>query len=215
ALPYSMIVDDQGRRFANEAESYVDLGHKMLEHEGNGDFWFITETRHASRYFRTYALDPRANKARDAEGIRFKADTLAELGGALGLDLEVFRETVQRFNGFARTGRDQDFNRGDSVYDRYYGDPTVRPNACLGPLEKGPFMALKIVAGDLGTKGGIVTDEYARALRDDGTVIEGLFSAGNNSASVMGRTYPGPGSSIAPAVVFGMIAARYMLRNRI
>jgi 3-oxosteroid 1-dehydrogenase len=86
----------------------------------------------------------------------------------------------------------------------------VRPNPNLGPLEKGPFEAWRIVIGDLGTKGGVVTDEHARALREDGSVIEGLYSAGNNSASVMGRTYPGPGSTIGPATVFGLIAGRHM-----
>lgn len=89
----------------------------------------------------------------------------------------------------------------------------MHPNACLGPLEKGPFTAFKVVIGDLGTKGGVVTDAQARALRADGTVIEGLYSAGNNSASVMGRTYPGPGSTIGPAVVFGLRGARHMARQ--
>ena len=90
---------------------------------------------------------------------------------------------------------------------------TVHPNPCLGTIEKGPFLAYKVVIGDLGTKGGVVTDADARALREDGSVIEGLYSAGNNSASVMGRTYPGPGSTIAPAVVFGLRAARHMARQ--
>jgi len=210
ALPYSIIVDSQGERFANEAESYVDLGHHMLEHDRDGTYWFIIESRHARRYLRTFALDPRANKAMDAAGVRVEARTIAELVTRLGLDAATFRRTIDRFNGFARSGRDQDFARGDSAYDRYYGDPTVHPNASLGPIERGPFIAYKLVVGDLGTKGGVVTDEHARALREDGSVIEGLYSAGNNSASVMGRTYPGPGSSIAPAVVFGLRAARHM-----
>ena len=105
---------------------------------------------------------------------------------------------------------DGDFGRGNSAYDRYYGDPLVRPNPNLGPIEKGPFHAYKMVLGDLGTKGGIVTDIDGRALDEEGGVIEGLYSAGNSSASVMGNTYPGPGSTIAPAAVFGMRAARHM-----
>ena len=103
--------------------------------------------------------------------------------------------------------------RGNSAYDRYYSDPLVRPNPNLGPLEKGPFTAMKVVIGDLGTKGGVLTDTEGRALREDGSVIEGLYSAGNNSASVMGRTYPGPGSTLGPAVVFGLRAARDMARK--
>lgn len=210
SLPYSLIVDARGERFANEAESYVDLGHAMLEHDRDGDFWFITDARHSRRYFRTYALDPRANKARDAEGVRITGSNLADLARKLGFDKSTFRATIERFNGFARSGRDQDFGRGDSAYDRYYGDPTVRPNPCLGTIEKGPFTALKVVPGDLGTKGGVLTDESARALREDGSVIEGLYATGNNSASVMGRTYPGPGATIGPAAVFGLIAARHI-----
>lgn len=213
SLPYSIMVDSVGKRFANEAESYVDLGHRMLEHDKDGAYWFILDSRHTKRYLRTFALDPRVTKVQKQEGILFKADTLQELGKKLGLDEETFRAEIERFNGFARSGRDQDFNKGDSAYDRYYGDPTVHPNPCLGTIEKGPFLAYKVVVGDLGTKGGVVTDADARALREDGSVIEGLYSAGNNSASVMGRTYPGPGSTIAPAVVFGLRAARHMARQ--
>lgn len=95
----------------------------------------------------------------------------------------------------------------------YYGNPTVHPKACLGPLEKGPFTAFKVVIGDVGTKGGIVTDTDSRASREDGTVVEGLYAAGNNSASVRGRTYPGPGSTIRPAAVFGLRTARHMGRR--
>ncbi len=93
-------------------------------------------------------------------------------------------------NGFARSGVDEDFGRGESAYDKYYTDPTVKPNCSLAPIEKGPFYAVKIVPGDLGTKGGLVTDERARVLREDGSVIPGLYAAGNASSAVMGRTYP-------------------------
>ncbi|WP_099333216.1 FAD-binding protein [Actinomyces minihominis] len=145
-------------------------------------------------------------------GISIKAKSVPELARKIGVDTEVLTETLERFNGFARAGVDGDFGRGNSAYDRYYGDPTVHPNNNLGPVEKGPFLAYKIVLGDLGTKGGVLTDEYARALREDGSVIEGLYAAGNNSASVMGNTYPGPGATIAPAVVFGLAGARHMAR---
>ncbi|MGO0576057.1 FAD-binding protein [Ornithinimicrobium panacihumi] len=213
ALPYVIITDAQGRRFANEAESYVDLGHHMLEHDKDGAYWMISEARHARRYIRSYAMDPKKNAAMAKAGYLHKADTLAELADKLGFDAATFQETIQRFNGFARTGIDHDFGKGNSAYDRYYGDPTVHPNPCLGPIERGPFTAYRVVIGDLGTKGGVLTDADARALRADGSVIEGLYAAGNVSASVMGRTYPGPGSTIGPAAVFGMIAARHMARS--
>lgn len=212
SLPYSIMVDQHGERFANESESYVDLGHHMLEHDPDGTYWLIAEARHARRYLRNYALDPRATKALSAEGKYVKADTLAELARGIGVDQAVLRRTIQRFNGFARSGIDADYARGNSAYDRYYGDPTVHPNPNLGPLEQGPFTAFQVVIGDLGTKGGILTDADGRALREDGTVIDGLYAAGNCSASVMGHTYPGPGSTIGPAVVFGLRSARAMAR---
>lgn len=212
SVPHTIIVDSAGSRFANESESYVDLGHHMREHEKTvpGRFWMISDVRHARKYLRSYALDPRGMKAMGAAGIRHSAPTLRALAASLGMDPGQLEATVQRFNGFARTGIDHDYGRGNSAYDRYYSDPLCRPNPNLGTLEKGPFAAVQVVAGDLGTKGGIVTDESARALREDGTVIEGLYAAGNCSASVMGRTYPGPGSTLGPACVFGAIAGRHL-----
>ena len=213
SLPYSIMVDSQGDRFANESESYVDLGHHMLDHDRDGAYWLIADVRHARRYLRSYAMDPKVTKAMSAKGLLLKAPTLGALAHAMGADPARLTATVDRFNGFARAGVDGDFGRGNSAYDRYYGDPTVHPNACLGPLEKGPFTAVKVVIGDLGTKGGVLTDADARALREDGSVIDGLYAAGNASASVMGRTYPGPGSTIGPATVFGMLGARHMARK--
>ncbi|GAA4753500.1 FAD-binding protein [Modestobacter marinus] len=214
SMPYSLMLDAHGDRFANESESYVDLGHHMLAHDKDGPYWLVADARHARRYLRTFALDPRANKAMRKAGIMVKARSVDELARGLGVQPARLRATLERFNGFARAGKDGDFGRGDSAYDRYYGDPTVRPNPCLGPLEKAPFTAFRVVIGDLGTKGGVVTDGDGRALREDGSVIEGLYSAGNNSASVMGRTYPGPGSTIGPAAVFGVRAARHMAGSR-
>jgi 3-oxosteroid 1-dehydrogenase len=121
--------------------------------------------------------------------------------------------TVDRFNGFAAAGRDADFGRGDSGYDRYYGDPTVRPNPCLSPIDQAPFYAITMVPGDLGTKGGLATDVHGRVLRTDGTVIEGLYAAGNVSAPVMGHTYAGPGATIGPALTFGYLAARHIVER--
>jgi 3-oxosteroid 1-dehydrogenase len=185
----------------------------MLEHDKTGPYWLVAEARHARRYLRSYAMDPRKNKLMVDQGIMVKADSIAELAAKLDMEPSRLVSTVDRFNGFARTGVDGDYGRGNSAYDRYYGDPTVHPNPCLGPLEKGPFTAFKVVIGDLGTKGGVVTDVDGQVLSEDGSAIDGLYSAGNNAASVMGRTYPGPGSTIGPAVVFGLRAARHMARQ--
>jgi 3-oxosteroid 1-dehydrogenase len=116
-------------------------------------------------------------------------------------------KTVTRFNEFAAAGRDEEFGRGDSAYDRYYGDPRCKPNPNLAPLTRPPFYAVKIVPGDLGTKGGLRTDSRARVLRADGTPIPGLYAAGNASASVMGHSYAGAGATIGPAMTFGYLAA--------
>ena len=104
--------------------------------------------------------------------------------------------------------------RGDTVFDQYYGDATVKPNACLAPIEKPPFYGLEAFPGELGTKGGLTTNASAQVLAETGAVIPGLYAIGNCSASVMGRTYPGPGSTLGPATTFGYVAARHAAETR-
>ncbi len=118
---------------------------------------------------------------------------------------------MERFNGFCRAGVDTDFGRGGRAFDRAHGDPTIKPNPNLGPIEQAPFYAVAMYPGDVGTAGGIVTDEHARVVRADGSVIPGLYATGNATASVMGRTYPGAGASIGASFVFGFIAAEHAL----
>jgi len=142
-------------------------------------------------------------------GSLVKADTIAELAAQIGVPADKLTATVERFNGFARDGKDPDFGRGDSGYDHYYGDPKMK-NPSLGEIKDGPFYAVVMVPGDLGTKGGLRTDAHARVLRDDDSVIEGLYGAGNVSAPVMGHTYAGPGATIGPAIAFGYIAAMHI-----
>lgn len=143
-------------------------------------------------------------------GVIVQADTLAELAGKAGLPADELTATVQRFNAFARSGVDEDYHRGESAYDRYYGDPSNKPNPNLGEVGHPPYYGAKMVPGDLGTKGGIRTDVNGRALRDDGSIIDGLYAAGNVSAPVMGHTYPGPGGTIGPAMTFGYLAALHI-----
>lgn len=119
------------------------------------------------------------------------------------------RATADRFNELARKGHDDDFNRGDSAYDNYYGDPTL-PNPNLYPLGKPPYYAFQIILGDLGTSGGLRTDEYARVLRSDDSFVKGLYAVGNTSAAVMGRSYAGAGATIGPAMTFGYVAAKHI-----
>jgi 3-oxosteroid 1-dehydrogenase len=211
-LPGCLMVNAQGNRFANEAAPYVDAVHAMYG-EGDGPArnfptWLIADQRYRNRYMFAglYPGQPFPGRWYKA-GAVFKAGSLAELAAAIEVPADALTATVERFNGFAKSGTDEDFQRGESAYDKYYGDPRNRPNPCLAALETGPFYAVRIVPGDLGTKGGLRTDTAARVLREDGSIIEGLYAAGNASAAVMGRTYAGPGATIGPAMTFGYLAA--------
>ncbi len=216
-LPGSIIVNSVGRRFMNEALPYVEATHAIYDGEATGvshvPAHMVFDQTYRNRYLFAGVAGRQPFPGRwYKEGVVVRADSLTELAAKLGLPEGSLESTVERFNGFARTGVDEDFHRGESAYDKYYSDPTVKPNCSLAPIEKGPFYAVKIVPGDLGTKGGLVTDERARVLREDGTVIEGLYAAGNVSSAVMGNTYPGPGGTIGPALVFGYLAAEDIAR---
>jgi 3-oxosteroid 1-dehydrogenase len=211
-LPGCLLVTQAGQRFVNEAAPYVDAVHAMYDRHTETDphipAWLIADQRYRNRYVFA-GLGPRQPFPGRwyKHGAVHRAATLAELAGAIGVPPAALRSTVDRVNAMAHTGIDEDFHRGESAYDRYYGDPRNRPNPCLGPLDRPPFYAIRIVPGDLGTKGGLRTDTRARVLRPDGTVITGLYAAGNASAPVMGRTYAGPGATLGPAMVFGYLAA--------
>jgi 3-oxosteroid 1-dehydrogenase len=212
SLPGSIFVNGAGERFVNEAAPYVDTVHVMYDKHTADDphipCWMITDQRYRNRYVFT-GLPPRKPLPRRwyKAGVVFRADSLAELAGQIGIPADGLAKTVAKFNDFARAGQDDDFGRGQSAYDHYYGDPNCKPNPNLAPLDRAPFYAIKIVPGDLGTKGGMRTDERARVLRADGGVVDGLYAAGNTSAMVMGRSYAGPGATIGPAMTFGYLAA--------
>jgi 3-oxosteroid 1-dehydrogenase len=211
-LPGCLMVNGAGRRFVNEAAPYVDTVHAMYDnHTAENPHvpaWLIADRTYRDRYLFA-GRGPRQPLPRSwyEAGAVHRAPTLVALAEEIGVAPDGLTATVARFNEFARTGHDEDFRRGDSAYDRYYGDPRQRPNPCLGPLREPPFYAVQIVPGDLGTKGGLRTDERARVLRDDGTPIPGLYAAGNTSAAVMGHSYAGAGATIGPAMVFGYVAA--------
>ncbi|GAA3530739.1 3-oxosteroid 1-dehydrogenase [Amycolatopsis ultiminotia] len=211
--PGCLIVDSDAARFVNESAPYVEAVHAMYG-EGDGPAehlpaWLVFDQRYRDRYLFT-GLGPRQPLPGRwyKSGVVTRSSTLSGLAERIGVDPGKLAHTVERFNGFARTGVDEDFHRGASAYDHYYGDPRQKPSPSLGELAKPPFYAVRIVPGDLGTKGGLCTDEDARVLRADGTVVPGLYAAGNTSAAVMGRTYAGPGATIGPAMVFGYLAAR-------
>ncbi len=217
-LPGSIIVNQAGRRFMNEALPYVEAVHEIYRGEATGvghvPAWMIVDQRYRNRYLFA-GLSPRQPFPGRwyKNGTVRKAATLKALAAEIGVPADALVETVERFNGFARAGVDGDFHRGESAYDKYYSDPRVKPNPSLHVIDQAPFYAVKIVPGDLGTKGGLVTDEHARVLRPDGSAIPGLYAAGNVSSAVMGRTYAGPGATIGPALTFGYLAAEDIART--
>jgi len=213
-LPGSFIVNGSGKRFFNEAAPYMEAGQIIFSKHTDEDphipCWLIFDQRFRNRYpFTTLLPRQRFPETWYRAGIVVKEKSLSELAAAIGAPPEELQATQERFNMLATHGHDDDFGRGGSAYDRYYGDPTVFPNPCLGTVDRPPFYAVKIVPGDIGTCGGLRTDERARVLRDDGTVIEGLYAAGNVSANPMGKSYPGPGGTIGPAMVFAYIAVEH------
>ncbi len=218
-LPGCLMVNGEGRRFVNEAAPYIDAVHAMYG-EGDGPArnmptWLILDQRYRNRYVFA-GLGPRQSfpgRWRKVGAVH-TARTLDSLADKIGLPPGDLRATVEQFNAFARTGEDTEFGRGDSVYDRYYGDPTVRPNPCLAELRVPPFHAVRIVPGDLGTKGGLVTDVDARVLREDASTIPGLYAAGNTSSAVMGHTYAGPGATLGPAMTFAHLAVEHLATAR-
>ena len=206
AIPGQVIVNAQGERFTNESSPYVNFVHDQLS-GGHVPCWFVLDQKARDRYPFLRALPGRRlSKAWYEAGIAVQADSVAELAEKMSMPSLV--DTIERWNTLARKGVDTDFHRGESAYDRYYGDPTL-PNPVMDTIDQGPFYAVRIEVGDLGTKGGLVTDEHARVLRPDGSWVEGLYATGNTAASVMGNEYAGAGATIGPAMVFGYLAARH------
>lgn len=223
AFPGAIVVNRQGRRFVNEAAPYLEFVDAMYrDHAATGGesipSWVIFD----SKFRFNYAMGPLMpaqimpdSRLRKAwlNNVYYKADSLAELAGQIGVDASGLWTTIERVNGFARSGADEDFDRGGNAFDRYYGDSNVSPNPCLAPLEKGPFYAMPIYAGDIGTKGGLLTNEQAQVLHESGESIAGLYAIGNTSASVMGTTYPGAGGTLGPAMTFGYVAALHVAQQ--
>lgn len=214
ALPGSIIVSQQGKRYLNEAASYHIVGQQMArreqEHGDASPSWFVFdhEYRHNYPVGPLLPLMPDWFQRGEVRGILKKGKTVEALAADMGVDPAALTATVSRFNQFAAEGSDPDFDRGLATYDKMYGDPRVTPNPCLRPLSKGPFYAMPIYPGDIGTNGGLRTDDKARVVQADGAPITGLYAIGNNAASAMGESYPGAGVTIGPALTFGYIAAR-------
>jgi 3-oxosteroid 1-dehydrogenase len=207
-IPSQIIVNQHGQRFTNEAGPYVNFVHDQFA-GGFSPLWLIMDSRARKGY--PFAKTPAGRefpRGHYDRGIVHRAPALDALARSVGVPPESLIATVDRYNRFARAGVDEDFGRGNSAYDHYWGDPTMK-NPALDQIIKPPFYAIRVEIGDLGTKGGLVCDELSRVLRPDGSVIEGLYATGNSSASVMGNDYSGAGATLGPSMVFGFVAAKH------
>jgi len=215
AKPGVIAVDCTGRRFTNEADSYHRFGEALqslaLLTAGQPAAWLLCDKRALRRYGLGLARPAPAhlgNRRLIRDGYLIEAESIAALAARIDVPPEALAETVQRHNAFAETGRDEDFAKGETAHNRSLGDPSVEPNPCLAPLEHGPFYAIGLYSGDLGTAQGLTTDTRARVLFEEGDAIEGLYAVGNDMNSVMGGTYPAAGITLGPALTFAYIAAR-------
>jgi 3-oxosteroid 1-dehydrogenase len=218
ALPGAIIVNSCGERYMNEAASYHIAGQEMLRHDAPAARTIPSLMLFDATWRRTYPLGPMIPdfpdwlQPRNFRSVLVRAGSWEELAAKTGLPPERLRSSIARFNEHARLGVDPDFRRGESAYDRYYGDPRVQPNPTLRALETPPFYALPVYPGDIGTNGGLATNEHAQVLDEHQVPIAGLYACGNVAATVMGHSYPAAGATLGPGMTFGYIAARHAFR---
>ena len=217
SMPGNYTVNKNGERFSNESQNYVSFVNDMFKEYANGnpcapcymifDSDFRKNRPCGPLLQASMQPDSRVPKEWWDPSFLTKADTLEELAEKVGLNANGLLKTQQKVNEFSKTGNDLDFQRGDTAYDRYYGDPSVEPNPCLAPLEKGPFYCMVLYPGEMGTAGGLVIDSNARVLDTSKNPISGLYACGNCTTALLPK-YPGPGSTLGPAMTFGYLAAK-------
>jgi 3-oxosteroid 1-dehydrogenase len=217
SYPGSIVVNPAGERFSNESQNYMAFQQetfaKHTPESPCNPSWQIFDAAFRATYFvgplynSKFRPDWLLPKRYEKEGFFAKADTVRELARKINVDADGLESTVKKMNEYARNGEDPDCHRGESAYDRYYGDPRVTPNPCLGPVDKAPYYAMRVDPGDFGTQGGMVINADAQVMHEDGHVIEGLYAIGNCSAPTL-PCYPGPGSTLGPAMTFAYQAAK-------
>lgn len=215
AKPHAILVDQSGQRYMNEASSYMTYCQVMLARNKTTPAipsWAVFDRQYLKKYMLAGTM-PGSKKPQSwyDEGFLKTADSVEALAGQMGVDSQALSATVQRFNGFVDGHCDEDFHRGEREYATWLGDYLHKPSPSLGKIEQGPFYAVAVYPGDVGTYGGVLTDDCARVLREDGSIIDGLYATGVATASVMGRAYPGAGSSVGPALTFGYVAAKHLV----
>jgi 3-oxosteroid 1-dehydrogenase len=219
SMPGAILVNQAGNRFTNEGAPYINVVNGIYESHDTGVPTVPSYLVFDARYRKHYPCGPLPPAKWQPDNrlpkkfrndFMNRASSMAELAEKIDVDVEGLGKTIARFNEFAKTGKDLDFQRGDSLYDRYYSDAKITPNPCLAPIAEPPFYAIAVYPGDLGTKGGLRTNIHGQVLKETNEPIEGLFAIGNCSASIMGNTYPGAGGTIGPAMTFGFRAADFL-----
>jgi succinate dehydrogenase/fumarate reductase flavoprotein subunit len=211
AKPGLLAVDASGRRFVNEANSYHDFVQGMLRSNRSPSSvpsHLVCDQSFISDYG-IGLIHPGTRNLRsfiDA-GYLFEGSSIADLAARIGVDGDSLSQTIDRYNGYAETGFDEEFGRGTSPLNRFNGDPNNKPNPCLREIGPGPYYAVRVWPSDLASSAGLRTDDRGRVLRSGGTLLKGLYAAGTDAASIFKGTYPGPGTMIGPAMVFAWRAA--------
>ncbi|WP_439358585.1 FAD-dependent oxidoreductase [Bradyrhizobium sp. DASA03007] len=212
--PGVIAVSRRGRRFTNESNSYHDVGAAMIAEgadTGEAAAWLICDHATIRKYGLGYAKPaPVPVEIYVRNGYLNRAPTLRALATAVGIDANVLEKTVREYNQDAVHGLDSAFQRGSTTFNRYLGDAEHTPNPNVAPIGAGPYYALKIIMGDLGTFDGLTTDVVGRVVRQDGSAIPGLYAVGNDRASIMGGNYPGAGITLGPIMTFGYITGRHL-----
>jgi 3-oxosteroid 1-dehydrogenase len=218
SYPGNIVVTRRGRRIANESQNYItyqlEFYRRHTAEDPQAPSWMIFDARSRRMYFNgplwpvRYRPDKRLPRSYFSSGFLTRADSIRELATQAGIDADGLAKTVSAMNEYARSGKDLEHGRGDAEYDRYYADPRIKPNPCLAPIVEPPFYAMRIDPGDFGTHGGLVTNTDAQVLRHDGAPIPGLYAIGNCAAAIL-PTYPGPGSTLGPAMTFAWQAAKH------
>jgi 3-oxosteroid 1-dehydrogenase len=220
ALPGSIIINQAGRRYMNEAASYHLVGRWMMERNRSDASTTPSYVLFDQKFRWRYPMGPvipilpNFLHPKSVRKILVKARSWPEMAQKLGVSPSMLVSEVESFNEGARRGEDPRFGRGHHAYDRYYGDPRVTPNPNLAALDQPPFYALPINPGDIGSNGGLVINENAQVMHADGDAIPGLYATGNITASVMGPSYPGAGATLGPAMTFGYLAALHATGGR-
>lgn len=206
-----------GQRFTNESNSYHDVGAALIRacaDECETAMWLVCDAQAMAKYGLGYAKPaPMPLGPLLRNGYLLKGDSLAELARKAGIEAAGLEQTVRQYNLGAEQGEDREFGRGSTCFNRYLADPQHQPNPCVAPIVKGPYYAVKVIMGDLGTFDGIKTSVVGEVLNETGAAIPGLYAVGNDRASIMGGNYPGAGITLGPIMTFGYLTAQHLAQS--